>query len=536
MPVEVIMPKVDMDMASGKIVCWHVAEGESVEKGAPLFDIETDKAAMEVEAPASGVLRHPVVEGSVVAIGEAVAWLYAEGEAIGALPSPVAAAAEEPASGAGPSAQTSVKPFEVIMPKVDMDMASGKLACWHVSEGEAVERGAPLFDIETDKAAMEVEAPTSGVLGHPVAEGSVIAIGEAVAWLYPEGAVIGNVPPRPITAPERPATTPVAKKAVATTPHTEPGDVAQADAERIRATPLARSLARTNGIELSAVRGSGVRGRIQAADVRALLEREGPPASAPGFVPETGVLAVSRLRGGSGTPVVLLHGFASDGASWAPLEAQLVGRPVIRIELPAHGRSPKLRVSSFSDLVAEVRNAFDGLNLDAVHLVGHSLGGALALALADTRPRKVRSLTLIAPGGLGPQINGAVLSGICSATQSESLAPWLRCLVADEDRITDAYVRQVMATRRDPALRAAQTALAAALFPDGVQAFDLRAALDRIEPPTAIVWGRQDAIIPWRHALRAPGRIALHLFDGAGHVPQFELPEAVAAVLRRMMD
>ena len=50
MPVEVIMPKVDMDMASGKVATWHVLSGEHVEKGTPLFDIETDKAAMEVEA------------------------------------------------------------------------------------------------------------------------------------------------------------------------------------------------------------------------------------------------------------------------------------------------------------------------------------------------------------------------------------------------------------------------------------------------------------------------------------------------------
>ena len=96
MPVEVIMPKVDMDMASGKVAVWRAAPGERVEKGAPLFDIETDKAAMEVEAPASGILHHTVPEGSEVPIGAAVAWLYAEGEAVGA----------PPATGAAPAAAT----------------------------------------------------------------------------------------------------------------------------------------------------------------------------------------------------------------------------------------------------------------------------------------------------------------------------------------------------------------------------------------------------------------------------------------------
>ncbi len=70
MPVEVIMPKVDMDMASGKLAVWHVEEGATVKKGAALFDIETDKAAMEVEAPASGRLHHILAApGQVIAVG-----------------------------------------------------------------------------------------------------------------------------------------------------------------------------------------------------------------------------------------------------------------------------------------------------------------------------------------------------------------------------------------------------------------------------------------------------------------------------------
>jgi pyruvate dehydrogenase E2 component (dihydrolipoamide acetyltransferase) len=238
------------------------------------------------------------------------------------------------------------------------------------------------------------------------------------------------------------------------------------------------------------------------------------------------------IRAETGTPIVMIHGFGSDGTSWAPLEAQLKGHRLFRIDLPGHGKSPKLRINSFNDLVAHLRIAFDNLNLDKAHLVGHSLGGALALAIADTRPRKVASVSLIAPAGLGPQVNGEALLGICRATRPESLAPWLRLLVADEKLISDAYVRQVFSGRADPALRATQSALADVLFPDGVQAFDLRAALDRITAPTRIIWGRQDAIIPWNHVLCAPGRVALHLCDQIGHIPQIEHPEGVGKILR----
>lgn len=228
----------------------------------------------------------------------------------------------------------------------------------------------------------------------------------------------------------------------------------------------------------------------------------------------------------------MIHGFASDATSWAPVESAIRHRPLIRIDLPGHGKSPKLRIRDFAALVKEVRQAFDSLQLDQAHLVGHSLGGAVALALADTRERKVSSLNLVAPAGLGPQVNGEVLRGICKATRAESLGPWLRSLVADESLITDGYARLAMQARNDANLRAAQVAMADALFPDGVQAFDLRAALGRIEVPARILWGKSDAILPWQHALQAPGRVALHLFDGIGHMPQLEIAGEVGKILR----
>ncbi|HEY0917591.1 biotin/lipoyl-containing protein, partial [Devosia sp.] len=94
MPVEVILPKVDMDMTTGRISHWYVAEGDEVRQGDTLFEIETNKAAMEIEAPASGVLGGVVGrEGVDIAVGETVAWIYQEGEnPAAAAPGPSAAA------------------------------------------------------------------------------------------------------------------------------------------------------------------------------------------------------------------------------------------------------------------------------------------------------------------------------------------------------------------------------------------------------------------------------------------------------------
>ena len=93
MATEIILPKVDMDMASGRIARWLVAEGAIVKKGDAVFEMETDKAAMEVEAPASGVLGNVIAkEGMDVRVGQTVAWIFAEGEVPPALAASTSAA------------------------------------------------------------------------------------------------------------------------------------------------------------------------------------------------------------------------------------------------------------------------------------------------------------------------------------------------------------------------------------------------------------------------------------------------------------
>lgn len=415
------------------------------------------------------------------------------------------------------------------MPKVDMDMTSGKIMAWHVAPGGHVGRGEPLFDIETDKAAMEVEAPESGFLHHPVDEGTEVPIGKPVAWLYAEGEEVGQAPPamgREVA--ERPKEIAREDVPVPRVPE-EPAAPVSAVPDKTRATPLARSLAREAGVALETLAGTGLKGRVQADDVRSALRASVP--ARPNFVAETGPLAVSRSKGGTGEPLVLIHGFLNDSKSWALIEGHIGHRPLIRIDLPGHGRSPRLRIGSFQELVSVVRRTFDELQIESAGLVGHSLGGAVALAIADTRPRSVSSLTLIAPAGLGPEINAGTVTGICRATAAESLAPWLRTLVADERLITDSYARAVMASRSDPGLRAAQSALAEVVFRDGVQVMDLRAALERVEMPTRILWGKRDRVIPWQHALAAPGKVALHLQADAGHIPQFEIAQEVGTLL-----
>lgn len=414
-------------------------------------------------------------------------------------------------------------PVEVILPKVDMDMETGLISGWHVSEGDRVTKGQPLFDIETDKAAMEVESPADGIIHHiSAAAGDTVPIGEAVAWLFGDDETVGEAPSKT----SRPTSKPIAEAAPDVEQTPEPA-LAEAG---IRATPAARRVARESRTDLAGIKGSGPRGRIQRADIKA--DQQSAP-SEPEW--DSGGASLSVLRSGpkTGRPQVLIHGFAGDASAWNSVEEDLTrSGPVIRMELPCHGASPLLNLTSFADLVACMRASFDELQMQDVHLVGHSLGGAIALALADTRPRAISKLTLISPAGLGPQINGEILDGIGRGTGADSLGPWLSQLVWDSKLITDSYAQAVARARQDAQMRAAQQQMAGWLFADGTQCFDVSAALERVTCPTRLIWGKSDQVIPWSHALRAPGAVSLNLLEQTGHLPQVEQPELVSKLLR----
>lgn len=161
---------------------------------------------------------------------------------------------------------------EVILPRVDMDMATGKISKWHARDGDKVTRGAPLFEIETDKAAMEIESPADGILRNIiVTEGASAHVGSAVAYICAEGEALPDLPAH-IPSPAPP---PGPKAEVATTRL----QATPSGAEAPRATPLARRMAREAGLQIGSMTGSGPRGRIVAADVRKAAETPEPRGS-----------------------------------------------------------------------------------------------------------------------------------------------------------------------------------------------------------------------------------------------------------------
>jgi pyruvate dehydrogenase E2 component (dihydrolipoamide acetyltransferase) len=165
-------------------------------------------------------------------------------------------------------------PIEVVLPKVDMDMENGVIAAWKVAEGDFVRQGDVLFEMETNKSLMEVEAPGTGIIrGLASITGEPIAVGTPVAWIDADGEAAKQT-----TAAARgeAVATPSPTEAPASTSLPSPTGAPAAAAPGqptvdagLRATPLARRTARSRGIDLAAVSGSGPRGRIVEKDVEA---------------------------------------------------------------------------------------------------------------------------------------------------------------------------------------------------------------------------------------------------------------------------
>ncbi|WP_181703931.1 acetoin dehydrogenase dihydrolipoyllysine-residue acetyltransferase subunit [Chthonobacter albigriseus] len=444
-------------------------------------------------------------------------------------------------------------PVEVILPRVDMDMATGKISRWYVADGETVTKGQVLFEIETDKAAMEVDSPSAGTIRDIAAsEGTDIPVGSRVAWIFAEGEayappVEATAAAAAVPADTRPAPAP-SQGAPVLPPERSPAPAASVTAgagNGPAATPLARRLAREHGLELASVPGSGPRGRIQARDVLVRAEALARPAAIQSSAPAVpaparpaaasagGGLHREWLQRGEGVPIVLVHGFGASLDGWRSfVTGAAFDCPVLAVDLPGHGRSGPAEAWSLSALAAALEDAVRGEGVASAHFVAHSLGAAVTVTMLDELPVEARSLTLLSPAGLGPEINGAFVDGFLRASKRESLRPWLKLLFADPDEPREAFVAATLRQKADAASVAAQAALAATVFPDGTQAIDIRAVLGRLTAPVKVMFGVDDRIIPARHVQGLPGEIGVHLFSGVGHMPYLERREAVARLVR----
>ncbi|MEV3857690.1 alpha/beta fold hydrolase, partial [Streptomyces sp. NPDC050095] len=171
------------------------------------------------------------------------------------------------------------------------------------------------------------------------------------------------------------------------------------------------------------------------------------------------------------------------------------------------------------------------LGLDRVHLVGHSLGGAVALAVASRqRPRRIRSLTLVAPAGLGAPVDRAYLRGFATARTRRELKPQLLQLFADETKVTRQLVDDLLKYKR---LDGVPTALSALL--PMLEELDLTG--EKPPPvPVRVVWGSGDRVIPAPESVVLKGElIEVRQVGAAGHMVHMEAPAEVTSAVEAAM-
>ena len=421
---------------------------------------------------------------------------------------------------------------EVIMPRVDMDMTEGKIALWYVKNGDAVTKGQVIFEIETDKATMEVDAPVAGTIdGIQGAIGESILVGTNLGWILAAGESLAAQKPIIVAEPAQgePADGLAVSEVVPAAMTEELRSKVAAEPSALRATPLARSLAHAKGVDLLSVSGSGPNGRVQGADV---MQAAGATEVKGGASADLHLNWIVRAEG---VPLVLLHGFGADQGGWRNLAAQIKGAPVIGIDLPNHGKSRLSAVHSLDDVAAAVVARLDHEGVREFHLLGHSMGGATAMAMIAMVGQRLKSLTLLAPAGLGAEINGGFIDGLCRANSEASLKPWLAALFHDESLLTSSFVATAYKQLESPQKREGLRAMADALMPDGTQATSKRAALESLSIPIKVIWGTDDRIIPMKHAQGLPWRVALHVLKDVGHLSYMEASEAVAVLLMEQL-
>lgn len=313
MAFSVQMPALGESVTEGTVTRWLKQEGDTVEVDEPLLEVSTDKVDTEIPAPTSGVLTKIVArEDDTVEIGGELGVISEAGEAAPAAPAPAAApapeptpapeataaaapepAAEPPASAAPAGSGTSVK-----MPELGESVTEGTVTRWLKKVGDEVGVDEPLVEVSTDKVDTEIPSPVAGVLLSISAnEDDTVAVGGELAVVgaadaapaapapaapapepaaAPAAAAAPPAPPAPAPAPAAPAPAPAAPAPASTAPAAN-----GAAGDNPYVTPLVRKLAAENNVDLSALSGSGVGGRIRKQDVLAAAEAAKAPAAAP---------------------------------------------------------------------------------------------------------------------------------------------------------------------------------------------------------------------------------------------------------------
>ncbi|SDO10443.1 alpha/beta fold hydrolase [Phyllobacterium sp. OV277] len=235
----------------------------------------------------------------------------------------------------------------------------------------------------------------------------------------------------------------------------------------------------------------------------------------------------------AGVLVVFLHGFGGTAASWHSVQTTISEKhTTIAFDLPGHGASldypDAVTARHFAQAVID---DIGRRTIQKVHLVGHSMGGATAVLIAAFAPEKVSSLTLLAPGGFGPDINGRLLQHYAAACEYDDLKMALEGMFGWRHPVPEDMIRRDINLRAKPGQIERLDAILARMMKDGLQGTIPREFLEAFTMPVTLAWGRLDNVLPLYQSEGLPSSFALHRFDGAGHMLIEEIPDEVSSLI-----
>ena len=368
----------------------------------------------------------------------------------------------------------SIRPLK--MPKWGLSMTEGKVVEWLVSEDEELAPGQEVLEVETDKILASVESREAGVLRKKVArQGEVLPVGALLAVL-----------------------------AAAETPDSEI-DSFVADFQAGFVPLEAEETVAGDDTESTTVDGRTLR---------------------------------YARRGQEGEPVILIHGFGGDLNNWMFNQEALAGNhQVYALDLPGHGRSTKDVGDGSLDTLADVLNGFlRSLEISRAHLVGHSMGGGVALTFSLAHPAQAASLTLMGSTALGTEINNEYIQGFIAARRRREMKFHLQKLFSDPSLVTRQMVEDVLKFKRIDGVQDALRAVSDQFCSGGGQRVFLGKRLGELSMPLLVIWGKNDQIVPASHAQGLPDHIRTEIIPGAGHMVQMEVAGKVNRLILDLVN
>lgn len=245
----------------------------------------------------------------------------------------------------------------------------------------------------------------------------------------------------------------------------------------------------------------------------------------------------AREKGNGREALVLLHGFGGHWMDWYDIQPDLASDArVLAYDLPGHARSlDHPAAGSASGMAKAILADLDRRGIPRVHVAGFSMGGAVATLMALRAPDRVASLTLLAPGGFGPDISEPRLKHLASPGSTDGLRAAVNALGAPGFDMPTKNIAALAATRSLPGQEEKLVEIVGKIAKDGKQGEIPRDSLATLAMPVTVLWGTDDPVLPFSQSEGLPEGFQLVVLPGIGHMLPEEARKSVIHAIRSTM-